>query len=284
MKREFREYEKKNDFLICVDSDGSAMDTMEVKHRQCFGPCVVEEWGLQEYEQQVLHIWNAVNLYSINRGVNRFVGLLLVLEYVNKNLTPIEGLEDLARWVESTKELSNAAMLRYLEDDSSPFLQKVLHWAQKVSLHIALLPVEERRPFEGVAEVLLSVMDESDIVVVSAANPDAIFEEWELHGLAYFVNQMFSQNIGSKDFCISELLKKGYDPNKVIMIGDSMEDLEAARACGIHFYPIIIFKEEVSWSRFDQEALGRFYDGTYAGDYEQALIQEFVEALSASYE
>ncbi|MBQ8816926.1 MAG: HAD hydrolase-like protein [Lachnospiraceae bacterium] len=284
MKREFREYEKKNDFLICVDSDGSAMDTMEVKHRQCFGPCVVEEWGLQEYEQQVLHIWNAVNLYSINRGVNRFVGLLLVLEYVNKNLTLIEGLEDLARWVESTKELSNAAMLRYLEDDSSPFLQKVLHWAQKVSLHIALLPVEERRPFEGVAEVLLSVMDESDIVVVSAANPDAIFEEWELHGLAYFVNQMFSQNIGSKDFCISELLKKGYDPNKVIMIGDSMEDLEAARACGIHFYPIIIFKEEVSWSRFDQEALGRFYDGTYAGDYEQALIQEFVEALSASYE
>ena len=284
MKREFREYEKKNDYLICVDSDGSAMDTMEVKHRQCFGPCVVEEWGLQAYEEQVLRVWNAINLYSINRGVNRFVGLLMVLDYVNKNLTPIEGLEELARWVESTRELSNAAMLRYLEDDASPFLRKVLRWAQKVSLHIALLPVEERRPFEGVAEVLLSARDESDIVVVSAANPDAIFEEWELHGLAYFVSQMFSQNIGSKDFCISELLKNGYDPDKVIMIGDSMEDLEAARICGIHFYPIIIFKEEASWSRLELEGLERFYNGTYAGDYEQALIQEFVEALNAKYE
>ncbi len=284
MKREFREYEKKNDYLICVDSDGSAMDTMEVKHRQCFGPCVVEEWGLQAYEEQVLRIWNAINLYSINRGVNRFVGLLMVLDYVNKNLTPIEGLEELARWVECTRELSNAAMLRYLEDDASSFLQKVLRWAQKVSLHIALLPVEERRPFEGVAEVLLSARDESDIVVVSAANPDAIFEEWELHGLAYFVSQMFSQNIGSKDFCISELLKKGYDPDKAIMIGDSMEDLEAARICGIHFYPIIIFKEEASWSRLELEGLERFYNGTYAGEYEQALIKEFVEALNAQYE
>ncbi len=284
MKREFREYEKKNDFLICVDSDGSAMDTMEIKHRRCFGPCVVEEWGLQAYEEQVLQIWNTINLYSINRGVNRFVGLLLVLEYVNQNITPIEGLEELAHWVESTKELSNAAMLRYLEDDASPFLQKVLRWAQNVSLHIALLPMEERRPFEGVTEVLLSARDESDIVVVSAANPDAIYEEWELHGLAYFINQIFSQNVGSKVFCISELLKMGYEPGRAIMIGDSMEDLEAARACGIHFYPIVLFREEDSWNRFEMEALERFYNGTYAGDYEAALIQEFVEALSASCE
>lgn len=284
MKREFREYEKRNEYLICVDSDGSAMDTMEIKHRQCFGPCVVEEWGLQEYEEQVLHIWNAINLYSINRGVNRFEGLLLVLQYIDKNLTPIEGLEELAHWVRTTRELSNAAMLRYLEDEESPFLQKVLHWAQHVSLHIALIPVEERRPFEGVAEVLLGAREKSDIAVVSAANPDAIFEEWELHGLAYFINGIFSQNIGSKDYCISELLHIGYDPDKVIMIGDSMEDLEAARACGIHFYPIIIFKEEASWNRFEMEALDRFYGGTYDGDYEQALIQEFVEALNAKYE
>ena len=206
------------------------------------------------------------------------------LEYVHKNLTPIEGLEELAHWVRTTRELSNAAMLRYLEDEESPFLQKVLHWAQHVSLHIALLPVEERKPFEGVAEVLLSARDESDIVVVSAANPDAIFEEWELHGLAYFINEIFSQNIGSKDFCISELLKKGYDPDKAIMIGDSVEDLEAARACGIHFYPIIIFKEEASWSRFELEALERFYAGTYSGEYEQALIEEFEKALNTSYE
>lgn len=284
MKREFREYHKKNEYLLCVDSDGSAMNTMEIKHNLCFGPALVEEWGLQEYEEQVLKIWNAINLYSVKRGVNRFVGLLLVLEYIDKYVTPMEGLADLKRWIDTTPELSNAALIRYLEDDESPILAKTLRWSQNVSLNIALIPVEKRKPFGGVAEALIAAREESDIVVVSAANPDAMFEEWELHGLAYFVNLILSQNVGTKEYCVTELLNKGYNPKQVIMIGDAMEDLEVAKSCGVCFYPIIIAKEEASWERFEEEALQRFYAGTYAGVYEDSLIQEFTQALSAKFE
>ena len=284
MKREFREYQKIKDYLICVDSDGSAMNTMEIKHVSCFGPCLVEEWGLQAYEKQILWLWNVVNLYSINRGVNRFVGLQLVLEYINKNITPIEGLDVLEHWVETTPELSNAALIRYLEDDDSIILLKTLHWSQSVSQHISMIPVDSRRPYDGVAEALLAAHEDSDIVVVSAANPDAMYEEWELHGLAYFVNLILNQNIGSKEFCVSELLKRGYEPEKVIMIGDAMEDLEVARTCGVCFYPIILYKESASWQRFELEALGRFYEGTYVGEYQDKLIDDFVQALSANYE
>lgn len=284
MKREFREYQKIKDYLICVDSDGSAMNTMEIKHVSCFGPCLVEEWGLQAYEKQILWLWNVVNLYSINRGVNRFVGLQLVLEYINKNITPIEGLDVLEHWVETTPELSNAALIRYLEDDDSTILLKTLHWSQSVSQHISMIPVDSRRPYDGVAEALLAAHEDSDIVVVSAANPDAMYEEWELHGLAYFVNLILNQNIGSKEFCVSELLKRGYEPEKVIMIGDAMEDLEVARTCGVCFYPIILYKESASWQRFELEALGRFYEGTYVGEYQDKLIDDFVQALSANYE
>ena len=42
----FETFERKHDFLVCVDSDGCAMDTMNCKHIQCFGPCMVSEWGL----------------------------------------------------------------------------------------------------------------------------------------------------------------------------------------------------------------------------------------------
>lgn len=284
MKREFREYQKKKDYLICVDSDGSAMDTMEIKHCRCFAPCLVEEWGLQEYEEKVLWIWNAVNLYSIHRGINRFVGLQLVLEYIHKHITPIAELDVLAKWVETTPELSNVALIRYLEDDDSVILPKVLRWSQSVSQHIAMLSVDDRRPFEGVAEALLSAYEESDIIVVSAANPDAMYEEWELHGLAYFVNMILNQNIGTKEFCVSELLKKGYEPSRVIMIGDAMEDLEVARQCGVCFYPIILNKEEECWRHFEIDALEHFYEGTYIGAYQDGLIEEFVQSLSASYE
>ena len=284
MKREFRDYQKKKDYLLCVDSDGSAMDTMEIKHRNCFGPCMVEEWGLQAYEEKALWIWNAISLYSIKRGVNRFIGLKLALEYINQTLTPIEDIESLSRWLEVTTELSNAALIRFLEDDDSIILPKVLRWSQSVSQHIAMLPVESRRPYDGVADALMAACEESDVVVVSAANPDALYEEWELHGLAYYVNLILNQNVGTKDFCVNELLAMGYDPDKVIMIGDNVEDLDVARACGIHFYPIILHQAEESWSRFEIEALQRFYDGTYGGAYEQELENAFLQAFKEIYE
>ena len=50
----FDSFERKHDFLICVDSDGCAMDTMDIKHFRCFGPCMIEVWGLHAHEQELL--------------------------------------------------------------------------------------------------------------------------------------------------------------------------------------------------------------------------------------
>ena len=44
-------YKKINEFLVCVDSDGCAMDTMEIKHRKCFGPEMIKTWNLFEREE-----------------------------------------------------------------------------------------------------------------------------------------------------------------------------------------------------------------------------------------
>ena len=49
MKNVAKDFEKSRDFLICIDSDGCAMDTMDVKHMRCFAPCLVHEWDLGEY-------------------------------------------------------------------------------------------------------------------------------------------------------------------------------------------------------------------------------------------
>ena len=63
------EYTKKKEFLVCVDSDGCAMDTMDIKHFRCFGPCMVAEWGLEEWKTPILDRWNEVNLYTMTRGI-----------------------------------------------------------------------------------------------------------------------------------------------------------------------------------------------------------------------
>ena len=63
---------RRHGFLVCVDSDGCVMDTMSSKHIRCFGPCLVRIWGLDEWRDEVLTLWNEINLYRATRGINRF--------------------------------------------------------------------------------------------------------------------------------------------------------------------------------------------------------------------
>jgi hypothetical protein len=63
------------------------------------------------------------------------------------------------------------------------------------------------------------------------------------------------------------------------MIGDAPGDFTAARANGAMFYPIVPGQEEISWRRFHDEALERFFSGTYAGAYEAERVREFEASL-----
>ena len=63
------------------------------------------------------------------------------------------------------------------------------------------------------------------------------------------------------------------------MIGDAPGDMKAARANNALFYPINPGDEDISWERFYNEAFDKFINGTYAGDYEKSLIDEFDKYL-----
>lgn len=41
------EFEPPKEYLVCIDSDGCAMDTMNIMHFRCFGPCMISEWELR---------------------------------------------------------------------------------------------------------------------------------------------------------------------------------------------------------------------------------------------
>ena len=73
-------------------------------------------------------------------------------------------------------------------------------------------------------------------------------------------------------------MEKGYEPDHVLMLGDAPADLEAAREAGALFYPILAYQERESWEEFP-EALKRFCEGAYAGEYQEQKIQEFERNL-----
>lgn len=280
MQANLEQYVKQKDYLICVDSDGCAMDTMDIKHIRCFGPCMVDEWELSEWKDVILKRWNEINLYTMTRGINRFKGLAMALKEINDTYIKIEGVEVLDQWVETSNELSNPALKRELEVNDNICLKKALSWSEKVNESINNdLTFDEKKPFEGVKEALEYAHRYADIAIVSSANLQAVEEEWELYGLLDCVDILLAQNVGSKAFCIQELLKKGYDVDKTMMTGDAVGDYEAAKKNGVFYYPIRVRHEKESWEEFKTEAVGRLTNGTYAGEYQQKQIDAFMDNL-----
>lgn len=279
MSTNLENFVKTKDYLICVDSDGCAMDTMDIKHIRCFGPCMVEEWGLSEWEAPILKRWNEINLYTMTRGINRFKGLAMHLKEINETYTKIEGIEVLDQWVETSPELSNQALEKAIAEKDNIALRKALSWSQKVNESINELPFEVKKPFEGVAEGLAYAHELADVAIVSSANLQAVVEEWELYGLLDHVDIILSQNVGSKAYCIQELLKKGYDVDKVVMTGDAPGDYDAAKKNGVYYYPILVRKEHDSWNEFKSTAVNKLIDGTYGGEYQEAQIKAFLDNL-----
>lgn len=278
----FDSFERKHDFLICVDSDGCAMDTMDIKHFRCFGPCMIEVWGLHAHEQELLARWNEVNLYTMTRGINRFKGLAIALKEAEETYDDvrIDDLETFLRWTETTKELSNRAIEEVLAQKESKSLRMALEWSERVNVAIKNLPEEENLPFEGAKAGLAAAHAAADVAIVSSANAGAVREEWTRHNLIEHTDIMLAQDAGTKAYCIGQLLQKGYEKAHVLMIGDAPGDQKAAEDNRVLYYPILVKKEKSSWERFLSEGLEKFLSGTYSGKYQEERINEFQKNLS----
>ena len=271
-------FAKQKDYLICVDSDGCAMDTMDIKHFRCFGPCMVEEWGLEEWAEPILNRWNTINLYSGTRGINRFKGLAMALTEIDKVYRPIEGVAELTAWAEHAPELSSQAIAEAAKTAKGPALAKALAWSKKVNAAIDALPESDKKPFPGVAEALAAAHKRADVAIVSSANREAVEEEWTRCGLLPSVDVLCCQDSGSKAACIAQLKAKGYNPAHILMVGDAPGDQAAAGKNGVLFYPILARHEADSWAEFTAKALPALLSGSY-GPYGQEMAKRFEKNL-----
>ena len=275
-------FEKKRDFLICVDSDGCAMDTMNCKHFHCFGPCMVEEWELDAWKDEILRRWNDINLFQMTRGINRFKGLAMALGEIHEKYTPIPGVEALQEWADNALQLSNDSLVEAIDkakdQQAKEILQKALQWSLAVNESITRLPEELKVPFAGVKEGLQAASQWADVAIVSSANRDAVEEEWQKYGLLEYADILLAQDCGSKSHCIDWMVGFGYKKDHVLMVGDAPGDCAAAEKNGVWFYPILVNWEEESWEGFVETALPAFLEGNY-GKLQKEKKQVFVENL-----
>lgn len=279
-----RSLEPKHRFFIGIDSDGCVFDTMEIKQKECFIPNTVKYFGLQAVSKYLRECVEFVNLYSKWRGANRFPAIVKSMDFLRerpeviKRGVPVPKLSSLRKWMEEDTKLGNPSLQARVDSGGDPELRQVLEWSLAVNKTIKDI-VKGIVPFPYVAESLEKAGNKADLIVVSQTPVEALEREWKEHNLDGLVRVIAGQEYGTKSEHIKYASGGKYEPGKVLMVGDAPGDLDAARDNKALFYPINPGSEEDSWQRFYEEAMDKFFDGTYAGHYEEELIGEFERLL-----
>jgi phosphoglycolate phosphatase-like HAD superfamily hydrolase len=273
------DFTKTTGFLVGVDSDGCAFDTMELKHKECFIPNIIHHWGLKGVSKYAREAAEFVNLYSKNRGVNRFPALVEVFRLLQRRPevvargVKIDIPEVLVEWIKQETKLGNPALQEYVDRTNDPLMTKALAWSIDVNKTIDYIVGEGVPPFPMVRESMQKLQGQADILVVSATPQAALEKEWANQDLAQYVQAICGQEVGSKKESLS--FAKLYPANHTLMIGDAPGDYKAAQANEALFFPINPGDEEASWQRLFDEGIDKFLNLEFAGAYQQELLDDF---------
>jgi phosphoglycolate phosphatase-like HAD superfamily hydrolase len=272
----------KHDFLVAIDSDGCAFDTMELKQKECFTPTTINYYNLQGVSKYAREAAEFVNLYSKSRGINRFPALVEELEWTQKRPeVKARGVEvripqSLRDWIKRETKLGNPALKKAVEETGDEDLRHALEWSKAVNRAVEAM-VRGVPPFPFVRESLQRLCGRADSLVVSATPHEALEREWAEHDLARHVVAICGQEIGTKKELLA--MAKKYPPGHTVMIGDAPGDYHAAVANHTFFFPINPGAEEASWKRFHDEGIERFLSGRFDESYQKELLAEFDRRL-----
>jgi phosphoglycolate phosphatase-like HAD superfamily hydrolase len=279
-----RQFPRSTDFFVGIDSDGCVFDTMEVKHKECFIPPFIKHFDLAAVSRFAREACEFVNLYSKDRGANRFPAYVKALKLLARRPEVIRrgfqvpSLPGLEAWIARETRLGNPTLKAEVARAHDPDLTRTLAWSLEVNENVEAT-VKHVPPFPMVRESLEALQGKADVMVVSATPVDALLREWSEHSLDGLVGLIAGQEMGTKKEHLALAAVGKYEPEKILMVGDAPGDRKAAEANGVLFYPIDPGHEEESWQRFHDEALPRFFQGTYRGAYMMERIERFENLL-----
>lgn len=282
------DFQASKDFFVGIDSDGCAMDAMDIKHQECFTPSYIKYFDLQAASTLVRETALFVNLYSNTRGLNRWMALARLFELLRQRPEVLargvqipEGKE-LQKFLDSGYPRSDAGVAAFAKENPSEEIEQCVRWGDGVNELIAWM-VRGNAPFPGAREAIEAMQDQVDTIVVSATPLEALEREWAEHDLDRYMKVIAGQEMGSKAEHVRWGAKGKYPSNDHIMlIGDAPGDRDAAYAEGVLFYPINPGGEARSWERFKEEALPKFLDLSYRGAYQDAVVAEYEALLPAT--
>ena len=290
---QLKNFKRTKDFLVAVDTNGCITDNMNGKQMLVFHPQFMEFynlWGIETFFREVAEYYN---LFSVDRGCNRFVAISLTLknlasrsdvakEISERNIA-LPEVKMLDEYIDYTKKnnlgLGNPSLEKYLDQNpANLFLYKLLGWSEAVN---RIFPYISARipPFNGVTSALEEMTKHADVVVVSKTPYEDLANYWEDQHIDKYVQVIAGQEMGSKGHHIKVAkIAGGYADDQILMLGDGNGDLKAVKSNNGLFYPITPGREQQDWDSFSG-AFSKFIDKKYKGGFEDGLLDDFNKAL-----
>jgi phosphoglycolate phosphatase-like HAD superfamily hydrolase len=254
------------------------------KHTDCLIPMAIKVWKLDPIADLYKETAEKINLYSRTRGINRFAGLALTFEELEKSLLDknisfnLPNYNILSDFVNSGLSLSLKSLEEFTKNIKDPFISKVFEWSIEGDKLYEVLS-KNSQPFKYVKETIEKMNSLADCVVISSAPTEALKKEWSECGLVENVAFVAGQELGSKGQQLKALAFSKYEKDKALMIGDALGDLEAATQNEFSFFPIIPSQEESCWKELFDTIYNLFVKGQYTFEIQQKYVFMFLDKL-----
>ena len=256
---DFDAWEKSHDVVLAVDWDGTCKDTMVPKWTRGFNWALTEIWPALKSHQDVIDATcYRVNMVDDTAGVQRFVALMIMMREWKTMGLPVPDLErffDAVETVERTREKHGVATYRKYQArfgyDDSP-----LRWSDRSDAIIAE-STRDAEVFANCRDVLEGVRDRADLIVVSASKTEAVRDDLVNDGFTHVFRALCAQDFLPKRETL-EGLRRRYD--RVLFVGDTKQDVSAAKDAGVPVYLVHVGDEAASWARAER-VFDRFING-----------------------
>ena len=190
-------------------------------------------------------------------------------------------MEILKKWLSQNKTITNELIREYLNNSkkANEGLKSTLEWSLSANKRIKILS-SKIKPIPEALKAMDILKEKADIVVVSNTPTKTLFREWKYNNIISKVLLIGGQETGTKSQMIESATKDKYHNNKILVIGDSFADLNAANDNNALFYPIIPSKEKESWNFFLNRGIKDFFNLDYKEKIEKIKINEFKAIFS----
>jgi hypothetical protein len=248
-----------------IASEGALFDPAPAE-MGCFLPAFAEFFGGRIDEGVLAEVWRFVRLESRFRGGNRYRCLdeaLRLLERRPEAASQRSRLSSssyaLEAWLASELEPRREGLAAATKNGRRPALARVFAWSEAVDAAIGSLPSAQAYP--GARSALPLLAQGSELRLAPAPSPS---------GRAPL------RRLGVHFSCHGYPLSEG---PRILVVGDTMSALEAARRERLSFFPIVPGREDESWTALAGTGFSRFLQGERAPS--QGLLASLLCALSA---